>query len=172
MLKPGGVFKFQVQGGWRSPREKRDTWLGCSISAQQILEWFRRFGLQLFHFDGLGSQYFWIWARKPSQLASQTPAATHELENRAAEASVLEQELGEKTRWIEMLRKDLAQKEELGEHLERLNDELEDRTAWANELDKTLASYTKHLQQIYGSPAYRIGRRLGLAPQPYKSDQD
>ena len=168
LLKPGGVFKFQVQGG-RSPRGQRDTWIGCTISAQQILEWFRSFGLQLFHFDGIGSQYFWIWARKPLPSDSAAPPAVPEFENRAAEAELLEQELGEKTRWIELFRKELTR---MGAHLDLLNDEIEDRTAWAHQLDRQLESYAEHLRQIYRSPAYRIGRRLGLAPEPYEPEQD
>ncbi len=170
LLKPGGVFKFQVHGGWRSPREQRDTWMGCRISAQHILEWFRRFGLQLFHFEGVGSQYFRIWARKPGPSCADAPAAGPGLDP-VAEASLLEQELAEKTRWIELLRKELAQTELLGEHLEQLNAELEDRTAWAHQLDRQLESYAEHLRQIYRSPAYRIGRRLGLAPEPYEAGQ-
>ncbi|HYM09388.1 MAG TPA: methyltransferase domain-containing protein [Bryobacterales bacterium] len=42
--------------------------------------------------------------------------------------------------------------------------ELADRTAWAQGLDRQVAQLTSDLNAILGSPAYRIGKRLRLAP--------
>ena len=42
--------------------------------------------------------------------------------------------------------------------------ELEKRTAWAQDLDRQVARLTTDLNAIFASLAYRIGRRIGLAP--------
>ncbi|MBI3694910.1 MAG: methyltransferase domain-containing protein [Acidobacteria bacterium] len=51
--------------------------------------------------------------------------------------------------------------------------DLEERTRWAQSLDRQreemearIARLTADLNSLYGSPAYRIGKRLGLAPVP------
>ncbi len=44
--------------------------------------------------------------------------------------------------------------------------ELENRTAWAQSLDQQVARLTADLNAWLGSPAYRIGKRLRLAPIP------
>ena len=41
-----------------------------------------------------------------------------------------------------------------------------ERTNWAQRLDRDLEQTRGQLAALYGSPAYRIGRRLGLAPKP------
>ena len=52
------------------------------------------------------------------------------------------------------------------ETTQRLESELNDRTRWAKRLDAELEQAHKQLQALYGSLAYRIGRRLRLAPDP------
>ena len=47
-----------------------------------------------------------------------------------------------------------------------LRAELAERTAWALSLDAQTNRLREHLRALYGSPAYRLGRRLGLAPEP------
>ncbi|MBI3697370.1 MAG: hypothetical protein HY238_21350, partial [Acidobacteria bacterium] len=51
--------------------------------------------------------------------------------------------------------------------------DLEERTRWAQSLDRQreemaarIAALTADLNSLFGSPAYRIGKRLGLAPVP------
>jgi SAM-dependent methyltransferase len=44
--------------------------------------------------------------------------------------------------------------------------ELDSRTAWALGLDKQVQALTADLNALFGSPAYKLGRRLGLAPTP------
>lgn len=44
--------------------------------------------------------------------------------------------------------------------------ELAERTAWAQGLDQEVARLKADLNSLLGSPAYRIGKRLGLAPIP------
>ena len=41
-----------------------------------------------------------------------------------------------------------------------------ERTEWAQRLDRELAETREQLEKIYGSLAYRLGRRVGLAPLP------
>ena len=64
-------------------------------------------------------------------------------------AQRFEHELSERTRWAK-----------------RLDAELNDRTRWAKRLDAELERAHAQLQALYGSVAYRIGRRLRLAPDP------
>ena len=58
---------------------------------------------------------------------------------------------------------------ELGKSV-KLLDEAEqrviERTSWARRLDRDLTQAREQLAAVYWSPAYRIGRRLGLAPSP------
>ena len=65
-LKPGGVFKFQIQGAATAEGQEADTWVGVSFSpaeAQAIVE---RCGLGIDKTDGEGTQYFWLWCTKPT----------------------------------------------------------------------------------------------------------
>lgn len=68
VLRPGGLFKFQVQGccdpGFR--RSRRDTWIGVSVSEQEASGMAARNGFDVERMAGQGTQYFWLWFRKPS----------------------------------------------------------------------------------------------------------
>ena len=55
---------------------------------------------------------------------------------------------------------------------ERTREALIARTLWARELDAAAERLRAHLQKIYGSAAYRLGRRLGLAPEPIDETKD
>ncbi len=69
-LKPGAVFKFQVQGradlshGEASCLEN-DTWLGAPVSPAAAESLALRCGFDLILSSGVGTQYFWLWFRKP-----------------------------------------------------------------------------------------------------------
>ena len=65
VLRPGSLFKFQVQGGTGMQTNELDTWLGCSFSPERALELARNSGFELEHQAGAGTQYFWLWFRKP-----------------------------------------------------------------------------------------------------------
>jgi len=66
VLQPGSLFKFQVQGGTGVVRKADlDTWLGYPISVDGANELARQSGFQLEHHTGAGTQYFWLWFRKP-----------------------------------------------------------------------------------------------------------
>jgi ubiquinone/menaquinone biosynthesis C-methylase UbiE len=61
VLKPGGLFKFQVQGDETLQTEQGDTWLGVPFSDEQAVEMAERCGFEPRHRHGAGGQYFWLW---------------------------------------------------------------------------------------------------------------
>ena len=60
LLKPGRLFKFQVQGiaGRSGPF---DTWHGVSFSEQEAHNMAERNGFEARYSFGANSQYFWLW---------------------------------------------------------------------------------------------------------------
>src|ERR1022692_2695545 len=59
LLRPGGLFKFQVQG---SPvGTEQDSWVGESFTGQQAREMAERCGFELRYENGAGDQYYWLW---------------------------------------------------------------------------------------------------------------
>jgi SAM-dependent methyltransferase len=60
MLRPGALFKFQVQG---SPVEAdtEHSWVGESFTEQQAREMAERCGFELRYQYGAGDQYYWLW---------------------------------------------------------------------------------------------------------------
>jgi ubiquinone/menaquinone biosynthesis C-methylase UbiE len=61
LLKPGALFKFQVQGYIATDSTPDDTWHGVSFSEQQAREMAERCGFEMRHSYGAGVQYFWLW---------------------------------------------------------------------------------------------------------------
>jgi ubiquinone/menaquinone biosynthesis C-methylase UbiE len=61
VLRPGGLFKFQVQGDSTLVTESGDTWLGVPFSDDQAVEMAERHGFEPRHRHGAGGQYFWLW---------------------------------------------------------------------------------------------------------------
>jgi len=75
LLRPGGLFKFQVMGGGgvrprkaRFPFHRRsnqpdpnDTWQGAQFSEEAVLEMAKRCGFECRHQIGAQDQYFWLW---------------------------------------------------------------------------------------------------------------
>lgn len=74
-LKPGGIFKFQVQGWTQDRGSSDDTWFGYGFSETAAREMVERQGFDLIRAQGAGGQYFWLWARKPSRLRQWQRAA-------------------------------------------------------------------------------------------------
>lgn len=66
VLKPGSLFKFQVQGSSRERSAPPDTWSGVSITEDDAASLCSETGFTFEHSSGAGSQYFWLWFRKPS----------------------------------------------------------------------------------------------------------
>lgn len=68
VLKPGGLFKFQVQGDDRIQPDVTDTWIGKPVSREFALSLARHSGFVLEREQGQGSQYYWLWFRKPAVI--------------------------------------------------------------------------------------------------------
>lgn len=60
-LRPGSLFKFQVQGDSSIQTAPDDTWLGVPFSDQQAVEMAIRCGFDPRYRHGAGEQYFWLW---------------------------------------------------------------------------------------------------------------
>jgi SAM-dependent methyltransferase len=60
-LRPGSLFKFQVQGDSSLTTSPDDTWLGAPFSDQQAVEMALRCGFEPRYRHGAGGQYFWLW---------------------------------------------------------------------------------------------------------------
>jgi len=61
LLRPGALFKFQVQGATEVEAQPDDTWLGASFSEQQANEMALRCGFDPRYRYGAGEQYFTLW---------------------------------------------------------------------------------------------------------------
>ena len=62
LLRPGALFKFQVQGGNEmDPTQPDDTWLGAPFSERQAVDMAFRCGFDPRYRYGAGEQYFWLW---------------------------------------------------------------------------------------------------------------
>jgi SAM-dependent methyltransferase len=61
LLRPGALFKFQVQGDATLVTHSGDTWLGVPFSDDQAVEMAERHGFEPRYRHGAGGQYFWLW---------------------------------------------------------------------------------------------------------------
>jgi SAM-dependent methyltransferase len=147
-LKPGALFKFQAQGGRAAASAPNDTWSGARFSALDAARAARENQLHIEAFEGVGEQYFWVTMRK---AAHREPVPEIEQELLEVEYALLEAEQGLLERENAALIGALQEAENAYRELRRASDDK------AEEL-------RAHIRQIYGSWAYRIGRRLGLAP--------
>jgi len=64
VLRPGSLFKFQVQGGTTNESEA-DTWVGVSFSGEDTSRLALATGFRIELSVGAGTQYYWLWFRKP-----------------------------------------------------------------------------------------------------------
>lgn len=117
--------------------------------------------------------------RLEAELAEKIAWAEKAVRDGEEDAARLEAELEERRQWVLSIERDLEKATQEIARLEQeaqaesakakgIIDELEERvserTKWAQSLDAEVASLRERLQQIYDSPAYKIGRRLRLAP--------
>lgn len=70
LLRPGGLFKFQVQGSADVERQAGDTWVGASFGEADARQMAERCGFEMRYQAGLGDQYYWLWFFKPRDHAS------------------------------------------------------------------------------------------------------
>lgn len=61
LLRPGALFKFQVQGDSSIETSPDDTWLGVPFSDEEAVELAEQCGFEPRYRHGAGSQYFWLW---------------------------------------------------------------------------------------------------------------
>lgn len=61
LLRPGALFKFQVQGDSTLQTRPDDTWLGIPFSERQAVDMAYRCGFDPRYRHGAGGQYFWLW---------------------------------------------------------------------------------------------------------------
>ena len=71
LLRPGGLFKFQVQGSSSASSEQNDTWLGVQIAGYEALAMAESGGFDLIRHQGVEEQYFWLWYLKPVEPEAQ-----------------------------------------------------------------------------------------------------
>ena len=60
-LRPGALFKFQVQGDANVSSSPDDTWLGVAFTDRQAVDMALRCGFEPRYRHGAGEQYFWLW---------------------------------------------------------------------------------------------------------------
>jgi cyclopropane fatty-acyl-phospholipid synthase-like methyltransferase len=61
LLRPGALFKFQVQGDTSVRTMADDTWLGVPFSDDDAVAMAERCGFEPRYRHGAGEQYFWLW---------------------------------------------------------------------------------------------------------------
>ena len=61
LLRPGALFKFQVQGDSTLQTDPDDTWLGIPFSEAEVRDMAERCGFEFRYSYGAGTQYFWLW---------------------------------------------------------------------------------------------------------------
>ena len=61
LLRPGGLFKFQVQGGTKMDDAPGDTWLGTPFSDAEAVAMAEDCGFEPRYRIGADTQYFWLW---------------------------------------------------------------------------------------------------------------
>ncbi len=67
LLRPGGLFKFQVQGAPLGRIDPGDSWVGATFTEQEARDMARRCGFEMRYHNGAGEQYFWLWYFKPEK---------------------------------------------------------------------------------------------------------
>jgi SAM-dependent methyltransferase len=67
LLRPGALFKFDVQGCTGVDTLPDATWLGLPFSEEQASEMARKCGFEPRYMHGAGSQHFWLWFFKKQE---------------------------------------------------------------------------------------------------------
>ena len=61
LLRPGALFKFEVQGCLEMDHDPDETWLGAPFSARHVVELAVRCGFDPRFRHGEGQERFWLW---------------------------------------------------------------------------------------------------------------
>jgi len=68
-LRPGRLFKFQVQGADALDNPPDDTWLGVTFSEPEARDIALRCDFEMRYSYGAGTQYFWLWFFRPRLMS-------------------------------------------------------------------------------------------------------
>jgi SAM-dependent methyltransferase len=68
-LRPGALFKFEVQGCTSIETSPGETWLGAPFSLEQAQHMAQECGFQLRYHAGAGQERFWLWYFKADSRA-------------------------------------------------------------------------------------------------------
>lgn len=60
-LRPGCLFKFEVQGSMKMEERPGETWLGAPFNSRQAVEMALRCGFDPRYRNGEGEERFWWW---------------------------------------------------------------------------------------------------------------
>lgn len=71
VLKPGSLFRVQLQGRDDVQYDAHDSWVGVPVSYERAFEMVQATGFVLEAVSGAGSQFFWLNLRKPGRLLSE-----------------------------------------------------------------------------------------------------
>jgi SAM-dependent methyltransferase len=71
VLRPGGLFKFQVQGHEHVEAHEEDTWVGVPFTEDDAREMAARCGFELRYHHGSGEQDYWLWLFKTDAAGPQ-----------------------------------------------------------------------------------------------------
>jgi len=83
VLRPGALFKFQVQGADLRHEPGADTWQGVYFTEEEAFELARQTGFELRYRHGAGEQYFWLWFFKPEAPGLEPPPSRKDAPGRA-----------------------------------------------------------------------------------------
>jgi SAM-dependent methyltransferase len=61
LLRPGALFKFQVQGSPHANPGPEDSWVGVPFSEDEARSMAERCGFEMRYHSGAGEQYYWLW---------------------------------------------------------------------------------------------------------------
>jgi ubiquinone/menaquinone biosynthesis C-methylase UbiE len=73
VLKPGGLLRVQING-LDDTAKQYDTWSGVRISAAEVRQYARDYGMQLLALEGARTQYMWTTMRKRPSIAPPGPS--------------------------------------------------------------------------------------------------
>jgi len=68
LLRPGGLFKFQVQGCSTIEVGMDNNWVGVPFLEREAREMAQRCGFDMRYHQGVGEQYYWLWFFKVTEL--------------------------------------------------------------------------------------------------------
>lgn len=61
LLRPGALFKFQLQGYTETEPDLDGSWIGQAFSVEEATKLAESNGFELRYQSGAGSQYYWLW---------------------------------------------------------------------------------------------------------------